>query len=121
MTKRLIPGFVVVFFLSACATESGYKMRTGSETYCAVPAERVDILFSGGPRPYKQIGIVSVLGSAFSSDAAMLRKLQKAAGDLGADAVIVTWQYQGVMTAPGSTFSYPQNQGIAIKYLTTWM
>jgi len=77
VTKRLIPSFVVVFFLSACATEWGSKMRTGSETYAAVPAERVDILFGGSPRPYKQIGIVSVLGGAFSSDVAMLAKLRK--------------------------------------------
>ena len=155
MTKRLMSGFVAVFFLSACATEWGYKMRTGSEVYAPVPAERVDILFGGSPRPYKQIGIVSVLGGAFSSDVAMLRKLRKAAADVGADAVIVTAQYQGLMTAPGSqttlgsatttgtitpmgygasvnaatrstattvgmpamAFSYPKNQGIAIKYL----
>jgi hypothetical protein len=84
-----------------------------------------------------------------------LPNCEKAAADLGADAVIVTGQYQGLMTAPGSqttlgsatttgtitpmgygasvnaatrstattvgmpamAFSYPKNQGIAIKYL----
>jgi hypothetical protein len=85
----------------------------------------------------------------------MLKKLRKAAADLGADAVIVTGQYQGIVSAPttsttlgtantsgvvtangprsanlnasttlsattvgtsGGVFSYPKNQGIAIKY-----
>ena len=81
------------------------------------------------------------MGSTFSSDVAMLKKLRKAAADLG-DAVIVTGQYQGVVSAPlssttlgsantnganttfaattvgtgGAVFSYPKNQGIAIKY-----
>jgi len=39
-------------------------------------------------RQYKRSGtIVSVMGSTFSSDVAMLKKLRKAAADLGADAV----------------------------------
>jgi hypothetical protein len=75
-----------------------------------------------------------VLGGAFSSDVAMYKKLRKAAADLGADAVIVSGQSQGFAGVPGvqSTvlagntaittggsyaFSYPKNQGIAIKYL----
>jgi hypothetical protein len=143
--------------LTACSsiTEWGYKMPTGAERFAAVPAEQVEILFAAPTRPFKQIGIVSGLGGAFSSDVAMYKKLRKAAADLGADAVIVTGQSQGIMTAPGSqttigsantvgtltpagrygasvntnttstttavgvpamTFSYPKNQGIAIKY-----
>jgi uncharacterized protein YbjQ (UPF0145 family) len=39
-------------------------------------------------------GIVSEMGSTFSSDVAVLKKLRKAAADLGADAVIVTGQYR---------------------------
>ncbi len=112
-------------------------------------------MFAAPTRPFKQIGIVSALGGAFSSDLAMYKKLRKAAADLGANAVIVTGQSQGIMTAPGAqttigsantvgsitpmgryrasvnanttstattvgmpamTFSYPKNQGIAIRY-----
>jgi hypothetical protein len=117
-------------------------MRTSSEVYPAVSADKVEILFAMPTRACKQIGIVSVMGSTFSSDVAMLKKLRKAAADLGADAVIVTGQYQGVVSAPlssttlgsantnranttfaattvgtsGGVFSYPKNQGIAIKY-----
>jgi hypothetical protein len=113
-------------------------MRTSSEVYPAVSADKVEILFAMPTRACKQIGIVSVMGSTFSSDVAMLKKLRKAA----ADAVIVTGQYQGVVSAPlssttlgsantnranttfaattvgtsGGVFSYPKNQGIAIKY-----
>ena len=64
----------------------------------------------------------------------MYKKLRKAAADLGADAVIVSGQSQGFAGVPGvqSTvlagntaittggyyaFSYPKNQGIAIKYI----
>jgi hypothetical protein len=128
--------------LVGCATEWGSKMRTSSEVYPAVAPDKVEILFSLPTRVYKQVGIVSVEGSTFSSDVAMLKKLRKAAADLGADAVIVTAQYQGVVSAPlssttfgsantsganttftattvgagGGIFSYPKNQGIAIKY-----
>ena len=141
--------------LTACSTEWGYKMPTGSERFAAVPAQQVEILFAAPARPFAQIGIVSALGGAFSSDVAMYQKLRKAAADLGADAVVVTGQSQGMMTAPGvqttlgnayttanvtgnryystvtgnttstattvgmpaMTFSYPKNQGVAIKYL----
>jgi hypothetical protein len=157
MKKTLAKALLVLTaLLPACSsiTEWGYKMPTGTERFAAVPAERVDILFSVPARPFKQIGIVSAMGGAFSSDVAMYAKLRKAAADLGADAVIVTGQSQGIMTAPGSqttigsantvgsitpmgygasvnanttstattvgmpsmTFSYPKNQGIAIKY-----
>jgi hypothetical protein len=89
--------------LSGCATEWGSKMRTTTEVYAPVPAERVELLFMLPARGYKQIGIVSVEGSTFSSDVAMLKKLRKAAADLGADAVIVTGQYQGIVSAPTSS------------------
>jgi hypothetical protein len=75
-------------------------MPTGPEKFAAVPAERVEILFAAPNHPFKQIGIVSALGGAFSSDVAMYSKLRKAAADLGADALIVTGQSQGIMTAP---------------------
>ena len=130
-------------------------MRTGSETYAAVPAERVDILFGGSPRPYKQIGIVSVLGGAFSSDVAMLAKLRKSRSRSGSrrgdcyraisrtnDGARITdhprfgdhhrddhanglrsLRKSATRSAattvgmPAMAFSYPKNQGIAIKYL----
>ena len=136
------PALLLAFVLVGCATEWGSKMRTSSEVYPAVAADKVEILFTMPARACKQIGIVSVMGSTFSSDVAMLKKLRKAAADLGADAVIVTGQYQGVVSTPlssttlgsantnganttfaattvgtgGGVFSYPKNQGIAIKY-----
>jgi hypothetical protein len=76
-------------------------LPTGTEKFTAVPAEQVEILFGPPNRPFKQIGIVSVLGSTFSSDTAMYKKLRKAAADLGADAVIVSGQSQGFVAAPG--------------------
>jgi hypothetical protein len=76
-------------------------MPTGPDRYPPVPAERVDVLSSAPSRPFKQIGVVSAMGGAFSSDVAMDRKLEKAAADLGADAVVIVGQCQGIMTAPG--------------------
>lgn len=76
-------------------------MPTGPDRYPPVSVERVDVLFAAPSRPFKQIGIVSAMGGAFSSDVAMDRKLQKAAADLGADAVVIVGQSQGIMTAPG--------------------
>jgi hypothetical protein len=154
MTKFAALACTIALSLTACSTEWGYKTPTGPERFAAVPAERVEILFAPPNRPFKQIGIVSALGGAFSSDVAMYSKLRKAAADIGADAVVVTGQSQGLMTAPGvqttmgnfyttanvsgnrynatvtgnttstattvgapaMTFSYPKNQGVAIKY-----
>ena len=76
-------------------------MPTGTERFAAVPAERVEILLAAPARPFKQIGIVSALGGAFSSDVAMYKKLRKAAADLGADAVMVTGQSQGINDGSG--------------------
>jgi hypothetical protein len=75
----ILTAFLLSLFLAACATEWGYKLPTGSEKFTAVPAEQVEILFGPPNRPFKQIGIVSVLGGAFSSDVAMYKKLRKAA------------------------------------------
>jgi hypothetical protein len=129
-----ITAFLLSLFLVGCDTEWGYKLPRGSEKFTAVSADQVEILFGPPNRPFKQIGIVSVLGGAFSSDVAMYAKLRKAAADLGADAVIVSGQSQSFASVPGvqSTivtgntaittggsyaFSYPKNQGIAIRYI----
>ena len=103
VTKLAAMACALAVSLTACSsiTEWGYKMPTGPDKFAAVPAERVEILFGLPARPFTQIGIVSALGGAFSSDVAMYSKLRKAAADLGADAVIVTGQSQGIMTAPG--------------------
>jgi hypothetical protein len=138
-----IPVLLLAFALAGCATKWGSKMRTSSEVYPAVAADKVEILFAMPSRACKQIDIVSVMESTFSSDVAMLKKLRKAAADLGADAVIVTGQYQGAISCPlssttfgsantsganttfaattvgtsGGVFSYPKNQGISAKYV----
>jgi hypothetical protein len=134
MRSSIITVCLASLLLTACATEWGYKLPTGSERFTAVPDEQVEILFGPPSRPFKKVGIVSVLGAAYSSDVAMFKKLRKAAADLGADAVIVSGQSQGFMGLPGVqntvlagntaittggsyAFSYPKNQGIAIKYL----
>jgi hypothetical protein len=93
---------LVVLSLTACSsiTEWGYKMPMGPDRYAAVPAGHVDVLLFAPSRPFKQIGIVSAMGGAFSSDVAMDEKLQKAAADLGADAVVIVDRSQGIMTAP---------------------
>ena len=82
-------------------------MPTGTERFAAVPPEHVEILFATPTRPFKQIGIVSVLGSVTSSDVAIYKKLRKAAADLGADAVIVPDKADGF---------WKRNQGTAIRY-----
>jgi hypothetical protein len=122
---------LVSLFLAGC--EWGYKMPTGSERFAAVSPERVDILFAAPNRPFKQIGILSAMGSTSSSDVAMYTKLRKAAADLGADPVMVSGQSQGVISVPGvqttslvgitaittgGSFlaSYPKSQGLAIRY-----
>jgi hypothetical protein len=141
MNKLFLLLSMCALALAGCVTEWGSKMRTTSEVYPRVRAERVEILFARPTRAYKQIGIVSVTGSSFSSDIAMLKKLRKAAADLGADAVIVVSQFQGLVSVPpksttvgtvsttgantttlgtsGETFAYPKTFGIAIKYNAT--
>ena len=61
----------------------------GEHRYPKVPIEHVVILFEPPQRPYEQIGIVSSLGGIFASEGDMFRKMQMAAADLGADAIIV--------------------------------
>ena len=62
-------------------------------------------------RPFKQIGIVSVVGGVISSDVAIYKKLRKAAADLGADAVVVPDKAGGF---------WKRNQGTAIRYELTF-
>jgi hypothetical protein len=99
----------------------------GGKRYPKVPTEHVVILFETPSRPHEQIGIVSSLGGVFASDGDMLRKMQMAAADLGADAVIVReGGTAAVNTGSGVTvvqtqtvksyWDYPKTQGIAIKW-----
>jgi hypothetical protein len=116
-----VSALLLAFALVSCATEWGSKMRTSSEVYHALAPDKVEILFSMPTRSCKQIGIVSVMGSTFSSDVAMLKKLRKAAADLGADAVIVASQYQGVVSAPlsSTTFGSANTSGANTTFAAT--
>ena len=64
-------------------------------------------------RPYKEIGLVSSLGGWFASDGDNYHKMQMAAAQLGADAVIV----QGAQAQSQRDYwQYPKTSGVAIKY-----
>src|SRR5258707_698334 len=116
-----IPALLFAFALVGCATEWGSNMRTSSVVCPAVAADKVDILLAMPSQACKQIGIVSVMGSTFSCDVAVLKKLRKAAADLGADAVIVTGQYQGVVSAPlsSTTLGSANTSGATTTFSTT--
>jgi hypothetical protein len=85
----------------------------GDQHYPSVKTEHAVILFEKPARPYREIGLVSSLGGWFASDAENYHKMQMAAAQLGAHAVIV----QG--SPPQSQrdyWQYPKTSGIAIKY-----
>ena len=104
----------------------GTRVPMGEHRYKKVPTEHVLILFETPQRPYEQIGIVSSLGGIFASEGDMFRKMQMAAADLGADAIIVrgsgtTLQSRNginvVQTQTVNTYwDYPKTNAIAIKY-----
>jgi hypothetical protein len=58
-------------------------------------------------RPYKGIGLVSSLGGWFASDGDNYHKMQMAAAQLGADAVIVQEPSTAISTGP---LAVPENQ-----------
>ena len=75
--------------------------------------QHVLILFEKPARPFKQIGHVSSLGGWFASDGDNYHKMQMAAAQLGADAVIV----QGAQPQSQRDYwQYPKTSGVAIKY-----
>jgi len=122
--KNRISGMLLVLVVSAClasCTTWGYKTSTGAKKYPPTRFEMVQVLFeSPAPESYEQIGFCSVLGGAsfITPDTDMLRKLQKSAADLGADAVILRKETKS--TGSGGAgwygYDYPQNSGIAIKW-----
>jgi hypothetical protein len=63
-------------------------MAMGDQHYPSVRTQHVVILFEKPGRPYKEIGLVSSLGGWFASDGDNYHKMQMAAAQLGADAVI---------------------------------
>ena len=88
-------------------------MAMGDQHYAPVRAEHVVILFDKPVRQYREIGLVSSLGGWFASDGNNYHKMQMAAAQLGADAVIVHGQ-----DAQGQRdyWQYPKTSGVAIKY-----
>ena len=81
--------------------------------YPSIRAQHVVILFEKPARPYREIGLVSSLGGWFASDGDNYHKMQMAAAQLGADAVIV----QGAQPQSQRDYwQYPKTSGIAIKY-----
>jgi hypothetical protein len=135
-------GLVLPLLLAGCDTWSS-KMPMGDAHYQPVPQRHVLILFAPPQnRKFVELGIVSVIGSIFSGQANMYGKLQKAAADMGADAVVVigegtmqaNWptstRTTGMVNTYGqtatadftttstpSTETYPTNKGIAIKFI----
>lgn len=113
---------VLVLGMVGCTTY-GYKTPTGTARYAPTNYQQVQVLFDAPPADqYEQIGFCSVLGGAqfITPDTDMLRKLQKSAADLGADAVILRKETSS-LGAYGSAggfgaFDYAQNSGIAIKW-----
>ena len=88
MRKFLVLPIFAALSLSACTTW-GSKMAMGDQHYPSVKTQHVVILFERPARPYKEIGLVSSLGGWFASDGDNYHKMQMAAAQLGADAVIV--------------------------------
>lgn len=103
-------------------------MRTSPNVYPPTNPQAVAVLWHMPPQPHEVIGVVSVLGAQMASDVHMLRKLQKAAADLGADAVVVQREdamRRGFIAGGGSPEGwgmlgsydeFPKNRGMAIKY-----
>jgi len=117
---RVLVLFVgIALGISGCTTW-GYKTPTGESRYAKTDYQRVQVLFeSPDPATYEQIGFVSVLGGAqfITPDTDMLRKLQKSAADLGADAVILRKETKSAgYGSLASAYEYAQNSGIAIKW-----
>ncbi len=81
----------------------GYKTVIGGQIYAPVPQEHVTLLLQFPDEgTYKVIGIVTAKGAALASDNAVHRKFQKAAADLGADAVVIGQEAMAYRwTAPG--------------------
>ncbi len=92
---------------SACTY--GSKIRVGP-VIPPVSPNHVQVLSTAPQRPYRQIGIVSVAGANLSLESQVIRKLQKTAADIGADAVIVTSERDMSLGRGTST------RGEAIKY-----
>ena len=139
---QLLLALLFIPLVSGCSTTWGYKMPMGPNRYKPTRYEQVLVLWSEPKETFDDIGICSVLGGAsfITADSDMLRKLQKSAADLGADAVIVVregttkasmisgggggsgyvtpsyGQYSSGWGMSGSSFEYPRNTGRAIKY-----
>ena len=69
------------------------------------------ILFEPPARPHDEIGVVSSLGGAFASEGDMLRKMQMAGAQLGADAVVVRGG-AGATVRSGSGVTVVQSQQV---------
>jgi hypothetical protein len=86
----------------------------GDQTYPPVATQHVLILFEKPTRPYREIGIVSSLGGFYASDGDNYHKMQMAAAQMGADAVIA---HNDAASAQRHYRQYPKTSGIAIKYI----
>ena len=106
-TSRLL---FIGLILCGCSTW-GTKVPMGGHRYPAVPTEHVVILFEPPKRPHDEIGIVSSLGGAFASEGDMLRKMQMAGAQLGADAIVVR-SGTGTTVRTGSGVTVVQNQQV---------
>jgi hypothetical protein len=125
----LLPATLVTLAVAGCTTW-GSKTPMGPSRYAPTNFQQVRILWSDPSEPHEEIGLVSVLGGAafITQETDMLRKLQKSAADLGADAVIIVREgaTRNVTAGGGgsssgwgfgaSSLEYPRNLGRAIKY-----
>jgi hypothetical protein len=115
---KILP-FLLIPLLAACTTW-GYKTRTGASDFPPTDHRMIQVLFEPpDPATYTQVGFASVLGGAsfITPDTDMLRKLQKSAADLGADAVILRREDRTAGYGQAfAAYQYNQNSGIAIRW-----
>lgn len=112
---KFFASLVAVTILAGCTY--GTKIKVGGQSYAPVPISHVQVLTGPPPTPFTVIGIVSAKGAHLASDSSVYRKLQKAAADLGADAVIVG--SEAVVpygTIPGSSYTYGNESATVNAY-----
>ena len=100
--------YVEVAFLSCCCAFTGcstwgYNTRSGEKIYPPVRYEHVRIFHKPPTQDYTEIGDVSAIGGAFATTTENVRKMQKMAAKLGADAIIVTQETKALYLRTNAT------------------
>jgi hypothetical protein len=113
--KKISFLFALIILLFGCS-QMTTKNYHGTDKPKEKDSSLIEVLTSEPERPYEVIGDIDGRGAYFSSDEMMIQTVKNAAGEMGADAVIIGYKTKKDYDWGPMGGAYAQRKATAIRW-----